>query len=100
MKKYTEEELKQVFENNSNCYADSDEGVMAMDKERFIETLKELKILPIHDVSVSLKSCINCKYYRKNKPHINTPLHECVVSNIERSLKTPSTFSCTQFHSR
>ena len=56
--------------------------------------------LPIHDVSVSLKSCINCKYYRKNKPHINTPLHECVVSNIERSLKTPSTFSCTQFHSR
>ncbi len=43
---HTEEELKQVFENNSNCYADSDEVVMAMDKERFIETLKGLKILP------------------------------------------------------
>ncbi len=73
MKKYTEEELKQVFENNSNCYADSDEVVMAMDKERFIETLKELKILNIPDVGVSLpcdhhyahidnywKSCMHC----------------------------------------
>lgn len=58
MKKYTEEELKQVFENNSNCYADSDKVVMAMDKERFIETLKELKILPIQIVS---NSCDNCK---------------------------------------
>jgi hypothetical protein len=51
MKKYTEEELKQVFENRSNCYADSDEVIMAMDKDRFIEVLKELKILPIQRVS-------------------------------------------------
>lgn len=47
MKKYTEEELKQVFKNRSNCYVDSDDIVLAMDEERFIEVLKELKILPI-----------------------------------------------------
>jgi len=59
MKKYTEEELKQIFENRSNCYADSDEVVMAMDKERFIETLRELKILPIQNV---MQSCDTCKH--------------------------------------
>ncbi|MCK9320222.1 hypothetical protein [Methanoculleus sp.] len=47
MKKYTEEELKQIFKNRSNCYADSDEVIMAMDEEQFINVLKELKILPI-----------------------------------------------------
>ena len=51
MKKYTEEELKQIFKNRSNCYADSDEVIMAMDEQRFIETLKELKILPRQRVS-------------------------------------------------
>lgn len=54
MKKYTEEELKQIFENRSNCYVDSDEVIMAMDKDRFIEVLKELKILPIQRVSNSV----------------------------------------------
>lgn len=46
MKKYTEEELKQIFENRSNCYADCEDVVMAMDKDRFIEVMRELKILP------------------------------------------------------
>lgn len=51
MKKYTEEELKQIFKNRSNCYADSYEVIMAMDEEQFINVLKELKILPIQRVS-------------------------------------------------
>jgi tRNA(Ile2) C34 agmatinyltransferase TiaS len=59
MEKYTEEELKQVFENRSNCYADSDEVIMAMDKDRFIEVLKELKILPIQRVMNQV--CPKCK---------------------------------------
>ena len=50
MKKYTEEELKQIFKNRSNCYADSDEVIMAMDEEQFIKVLKELKILSIQRV--------------------------------------------------
>lgn len=59
MKKYTEEELKQIFKNRSNCYADSDEVIMAMDEEQFINVLKELKILPIQRVSNSVYCACN-----------------------------------------
>ncbi len=41
MKKYTEEELKKVFEDNSNCYLNNEK---AMDMKRFIEILKKLNI--------------------------------------------------------
>ena len=52
-----EEELKQLFENRSDCYADTNEFnsqgvfvmegevVQAMTKDRFIEVLKELGII-------------------------------------------------------
>jgi len=43
--KYTEKELKEIFENNSNCYADTDEVVMAMDVERFVEVLKKIGVI-------------------------------------------------------
>ena len=66
MKKYTEEELKQIFENRSNCYADSDEVIMAMDKDRFIEVLKELKILPIQRVSNSEERVSVCQHKPKS----------------------------------
>ena len=47
MKTYTKEELMQIFNNNSNCYADTenDEVVMAMDVVRFVDVLTELKLL-------------------------------------------------------
>ena len=43
--KYTEEELIVIFNNNSDCYADCDDVVMAMTAERFVKTLKELEII-------------------------------------------------------
>lgn len=47
IKNYSEEELKQIFENRFDCYADTtdDSVVMAMSKERYIEVLKELNII-------------------------------------------------------
>ena len=45
MKEYTEEELKEIFENNFDCYADTEDDtiVMAMSKERYIEVMSKLK---------------------------------------------------------
>ena len=83
MKKYTEEELKQVFESRSNCYADSDEVIMTMDKDRFIEVLKELKILPIQRVSNSAY----CDCPEKEVlmlPHSNTPYCAECGKNIKQ----------------
>jgi hypothetical protein len=36
------EELAQIFENNSNCYADCDEVILAMDKPRFVKVVSEI----------------------------------------------------------
>lgn len=36
-----EQKLRQLFKNRSNCYADSDEVIPAMDEDCFIETVKE-----------------------------------------------------------
>jgi hypothetical protein len=58
---YTKEELKTIFANNFDCYADTNDEsvVMAMTEERYIEVLRELKILPIQDVSVAKrKVCV------------------------------------------
>lgn len=84
MKDYTEKELKQIFENRSNCYADSDEVIMAMDKDRFIEVLKELKILPIQRVSNSVCYAFDwCKIKtkkgdcRKNCKHYAAKQTDC-----------------------
>lgn len=54
-KNYTEKELGQIFENNFDCYADTTDGsvVMAMSKEKYLEVLKEFKILNKHFVSNS-----------------------------------------------
>lgn len=49
MRIYTEEELGQIFDNRSNCYAEGIDVVMAMDKERFIEVVKELNIFPTNE---------------------------------------------------
>lgn len=50
----TELELRQMFKNLSDCYADTGrtEGlvIQAMTEDRFIEALKEAKLLPIPDV--------------------------------------------------
>ena len=37
-----EEELRQLFKNRSNCYADADDVIQAMDENCFVETIKEL----------------------------------------------------------
>jgi hypothetical protein len=58
-------ELRQLFKNLSDCYADTGrfendgsytegEVIQAMTEDRFIEALKEAKILPIPAVSKSL----------------------------------------------
>ena len=43
MKQETLEEgkLRQLFRNRSNCYADADDVVQAMDENCFIETINE-----------------------------------------------------------
>lgn len=68
MKKYTQKELEQIFENRFDCYADTtDESVvMAMSKKRYIEVLKELKILNIQNVTVAKRTVCECTdlYYR------------------------------------
>ena len=61
----TELELRQMFKNLSDCYADTGrfendgsytegEVIQAMTEDRFIEALKEAKLLPIPAVSDSL----------------------------------------------
>ena len=63
----TELELRQMFKNLSDCYADTGrfendgsytegEVIQAMTEDRFIEVLKEAKLLPIPYVSGSLPS--------------------------------------------
>lgn len=44
IKYYSEEELKEIFENRFDCYANTndDSVVLAMTKERYLEVLKEL----------------------------------------------------------
>jgi len=89
MKKYTEEELRQIFKNKSNCYADSDEVIMAMDEDRFIEVLKELKILPIQRVSQRSEL----------KPQFNKPMWQCDECDTwfdpkETELKCPNCGFC------
>ena len=44
MKRFTDDELIQIFENKFDCYADTvdESAVMAMTKERFIEVVREL----------------------------------------------------------
>jgi hypothetical protein len=36
-----EAKLRQLFKNRSNCYADADDVIQAMDENCFIETIKE-----------------------------------------------------------
>jgi hypothetical protein len=36
-----ENKLRQLFKNRSNCYADAEDVVQAMDENCFIETIKE-----------------------------------------------------------
>lgn len=66
MKQYTEKELKQIFENNSNCYADSDEVIMAMDRDKFIEVLKELNVVLSENSELAY-----CSYCLQTTNHIN-----------------------------
>lgn len=64
----TELELRQMFKNLSDCYADTGrfendgsytegEVIQAMTEDRFIEALKEAKLLPIPAVIKSVCSC-------------------------------------------
>jgi beta-N-acetylglucosaminidase len=36
-----EDKLRQLFKNRSNCYADSEDVIQAMDEDCFINTVKE-----------------------------------------------------------
>jgi hypothetical protein len=67
----TELEFRQMFKNLSDCYADTGrfendgsytegEVIQAMTEDRFIEALKEAKLLPIHAVSNLL-----CGFFEK-----------------------------------
>lgn len=60
----TELELRQMFKNLSDCYADTGrfendgsytegEVIQAMTEDRFIEALKEAKLLPVSDAGDS-----------------------------------------------
>lgn len=69
----TELKLRQMFKNLSDCYADTGrfendgsytegEVIQAMTEDRFIEALKEAKLLPIPDVSISVCTCGSSNY--------------------------------------
>ena len=89
----TELELRQMFKNLSDCYADTGrfendgsytegEVIQAMTEDRFIEALKEAKLLPIPDVSNLLcgsfepdnktSSATKCKCGREKWEHPKT----------------------------
>lgn len=58
-----EQKLRQLFKNRSNCYADADDVVQAMDENCFVETVKE--VLRIHNVvgrseQLEIFKCPNC----------------------------------------
>lgn len=56
-----EKYLRQLFKNRSNCYADADSVIQAMDEDCFIETLKEaLRQTPV--ISSVCKKCEQDKY--------------------------------------
>lgn len=48
LNKMDEQKLRQLFKNRSNCYADADDVVQAMDENCFVETVREF--LHIYDV--------------------------------------------------
>ena len=49
-----EKTLRQLFKNRSNCYANCNEVVQAIDEDCFIEILKEALILPVVSRSIGL----------------------------------------------
>ena len=75
-------ELRQMFKNLSDCYADTwsqdglgapmveGEVIQAMTEDRFIEALKQAKLLPIPAVMVELPENHICRYSKAmNQPY-------------------------------
>lgn len=78
------QDLGQLFENNSNCYADTtdDSVVMAMDKEQFVKIVTDLltecvsadcsheetAALPLQNVSIPVK-ITKCKTFKHPDPY-------------------------------
>lgn len=55
-----EQKLRQLFKNRSNCYADAEDVVQAMDEDCFIETVNEaLRLFAVVGRSEQL-SCETC----------------------------------------
>lgn len=50
-----EQKLRQLFKNRSNCYADAEDVIQAMDEDCFIETVNEA--LRLFAVSSSVCPC-------------------------------------------
>ena len=48
------DKLRQLFKNRSNCYADSEEVIQAMDENGFIDTVKEALCLGLLDENKEL----------------------------------------------
>jgi hypothetical protein len=48
----TKPEIEQLFENNFNCYADnkSDENILAMTKDKFVEVVSNLVEAPVSPI--------------------------------------------------
>ena len=74
-------ELRQMFKNLSDCYADTGrfendgsytegEVIQAMTEDRFIESLKQAKLLVIPAVMVELPDIHVCRYSKAmNQPY-------------------------------
>lgn len=53
-----EQKLRQLFKNRSNCYADAEDVVQAMDEDCFIETFNEaLRLFAVVERSEQFCSC-------------------------------------------
>jgi len=55
-----EQKLRQLFKNRSNCYADAEYVVQAMDEDCFIETVNEALRLFAVSGSSAVNRCNEC----------------------------------------
>jgi len=95
MKKNIEDELRQQFRNRSNTYSCSDESIMTMDEDRFIQIIVELNLLTIPIVIKSLKGmeeatildyCNEIKEMIELPSHSNNEWKKVVIENTIEKL--------------
>ena len=73
----TEQKLREIFKNKSNCYADSDDVVQAIDEDRFVTLVTEILELSHNNKNTPCDSCTddNCDKCANCCPHCGKQLY-------------------------